>query len=178
MHRIKHQVGKLAFIGILVFWAATGCDRQTKAVDNTNRAQTLLEKERSKVLKHLEQEVNAEWMNRAVELGLWEEAERYLQTVSKPDGGLKLAKARLLIKKHRYRGAGKYVQEVLSKTPKNRQARLLQARLAIQAWNLQKATGIAKKLLDENGQDARPGHILGEIALLNRRQEEAMEWAQ
>src|SRR5699024_9798630 len=90
----------------------------------------------------------------------------------------KRAKAQLLIKKHRYQEAEKEVQEVLSKAPKNRQARLLQARLAIQAWNLQKATGIAKKLLDENGQDARAGHILGEIALLSRREEEGMEWAQ
>src|SRR5699024_2377478 len=103
MHRIKHQVVKLAFIGILGFLSVTGCDRQPKAVDNTNRAQTLLEKERSNVLEHLEQEVNAEWLQKAVDLGLWEEAERYLQTVSKPVAGLKRYKAQLLIKKHRYK---------------------------------------------------------------------------
>ena len=165
-------------IAILVFLLIAGCDQKHQTVDNISRAQTHLEEERSKVLKHLEQEFNIAQLQKAIDLGLWQEAASHLKTVSGPDDEVKLAEARLLIKKHRYEKAEHAVQEVLGIDPQNREARLLQAQLSIQAWDLQKATGIAKKLLAENKEDARAGRILGEIALHNRRQQKAMEWAQ
>jgi len=174
---MKHLLGLSCFIAIVGLLVASGCDRQPKTVDDISQAQTLLEKERNRVMDQLEESVDAKLLNKAIDLGLWQEAARYLKTVSDPNPEVKLAEARLLMKKHRYKQAEQHVQDVLTIAPENRQARLLQARLAIRAWNLQEAVDIAQRLLDKNEQDVRAGHILGEIALLNRHQEKAREWA-
>src|SRR5699024_9695915 len=177
MQIMKHLLGLSCFIAIVGLLVASGCDRQPKTVDDISQAQTLLEKERNRVMDQLEESVDAKLLNKAIDLGLWQEAARYLKTVSDPNPEVKLAEARLLMKKHRYKQAEQHVQDVLTIAPENRQARLLQARLAIRAWNLQEAADIAQRLLDKNEQDVRAGHILGEIALLNRHQEKAREWA-
>ena len=175
---LKYSTRLPYLLVVLALLFVTGCDQDPQTVDDVSQAQNRLEQERSKVLEQLEQGADAKQLQQAVDLGLWKRADQYLETVSEPSADVKLVKARLLLKKHQYKKAEQYVQSVLEADPDNRSARILQARLAIQAWNLQQATGIAKKLLDEKEQDARAGYILGDIALLNRKQKKAMEWAQ
>ncbi|MGH7480632.1 MAG: hypothetical protein ACRELV_00625, partial [Longimicrobiales bacterium] len=85
---------------------------------------------------------------RLIDLGGWAEAERILEATS-PTPATRLAAAHLALKRHRYGDARALVDGVLAAAPTHPLARLLDARLAVDAWRLDDAERIARALDDE-----------------------------
>lgn len=144
--------------------------------NNLTTANQQLAQERTQTLQALEQEVTADAVQKLVELGLWEDAERYLNEMGDSDE-VNLVRAGLNFKKHRYENAEALVNEVLEGNPSNREARLLKAELEIQAWRLDEAEAIAESILREHESDAQAGVVKGRAALLKRNYEDALQWA-
>jgi thioredoxin-like negative regulator of GroEL/Tfp pilus assembly protein PilF len=146
-------------------------------VDNADVVIEKLEQERSETLAALENEVTAQNIEKLIELGMWNDAERYISDADNESNEIKLAEAKLLFKKHRYSNSETIVNDVLESNSANRMARLLKAELHIQAWELDKADEVGSSLLQENANDAEAGLIRGKVALLNRDFGEALRWA-
>ncbi len=118
----------------------------------------------------------ADYVNRLIDLGLWQEAHAFLQNQQAKSAELLLAEGWLLFKTHRYAKAEALVDALLKQGSNRRGVRLLQAHLQIQAWNLEKAAATTEALL-RSGFDEEAALILGRIRLLERQYEEAMKWA-
>ncbi|HKK25052.1 MAG TPA: tetratricopeptide repeat protein [Gracilimonas sp.] len=173
---MKNKVSNVTTLVVISLFMLFACERAQKSADNLTEANQQLEQQRTQTLQALEQEVTHNEVRKLVELGLWEEAEGYLDEMDDSDEA-KLVRAALDFKKHRYETAEALVNEVLESDPTNKEARLLKADLEIQAWRLDKAEEIADAILRENESDAKAGFVRGRVALLKRDYEEALRWA-
>ena len=173
---MKNKVSNVTTLVVISLFMLFACERAQKSADNLTEANQQLEQQRTQTLQALEQEVTHNEVRKLVELGLWEEAEGYLDEMDDSDEA-KLVRAALDFKKHRYETAEALVNEVLEGNPSHREARLLKADLEIQAWRLDKAEEIADAILRENESDAKAGFVRGRVALLKRDYEEALRWA-
>ena len=173
---MKNKVSNVTTLVVISLFMLFACERAQKSADNLTEANQQLEQQRTQTLQALEQEVTHNQVRKLVELGLWEEAEGYLDEMDDSDEA-KLVRAALDFKKHRYETAEALVNEVLEGNPSHREARLLKADLEIQAWRLDKAEEIADAILRENESDAKAGFVRGRVALLKRDYEEALRWA-
>jgi hypothetical protein len=120
----------------------------------------------------------AERVLRFIELGLWEEAQDALRDSRPLSGDLLTAEAELRFRQHRYHEAAARVSAVLARDRDNRRATLLQARLQIQAWNLDGATRTARALLDHDARDEAAALLVGRVDLLAKRFADALQWAE
>ncbi|WP_266202615.1 tetratricopeptide repeat protein [Pontibacter kalidii] len=118
----------------------------------------------------------AEKASRLLELGAWQEAKLLLQGAP-PTTGVRLAQGALAMLENRFEQAGALVQGVLQEKPQNREALLLQSRLQVQAWELEKAKATANALLAKNPQDEEAALRVGRVLLLQKKYDEALEWA-
>ncbi|MEX0722472.1 MAG: hypothetical protein WD053_01270 [Gracilimonas sp.] len=171
-------IPKISIIPVLAALLLISCTSETeKYVDDTEIVKEQLEQERSTTLAELETEVTAGNIEKLIELGMWNDAERFISNADNESNEIKLAEAKLMFKKHRYSNSEVIVNTVLESNPANRKARLLKAELHIQAWGLDEADEVGSSLLEENSNDAEAGLIRGKAALLNRDFEEALRWA-
>ncbi|HEX7117539.1 MAG TPA: tetratricopeptide repeat protein [Longimicrobiales bacterium] len=159
---------------LLISWAC-GADRPPIPADDVASARTVLEDERESVLADRGMDA-AERVARMVELGLWAAADSVI-TAAPETPELLLAAAELRYRQHRYDAAEALVGRVLAVEPDDRRARLLRARLKVQSWELETAAAIADSLVDER-RDAGAALLLGRIALLEKRFDDALAWAE
>jgi hypothetical protein len=146
-------------------------------VDDTDLALRRLAEERQAVLAGAAGMSPAGRASRMVELGMWDEAESLIAAAPAGDPGMLTAAAKLRLRQHRYLEARRLVGEVLAARPDHHAARLLSARLDVQAWKLAAADATARGLLRRNRRDEDAAVLLGRIALLEKRYDEALEWA-
>lgn len=156
---------------------AAGCaaDRPSMSADDVASARVALEEEREWV-RTAPSLAPAERAARMVELGLWSEADSLIAR-GEPDTALKLVAVRLRLKEQRFHEAAALLDEILAADPTDREARLLEAQLAVQAWELDAAAEIALALLEERRRDAEAALLLGRVRLLEKNYEEALSWA-
>ena len=159
---------------LLLAWAC-GADRPPIPADDIASARTLLTAEREAV--RADQGADAATrVRRMVELGMWGAADSLI-AASAETPALLAAAAELRFRQHRYDEAESLIERALAAEPKNRDARLLRARLKLQAWELAPATAIADSLVGE-GKNADAALLLGRIALLEQRFDDARAWAE
>ncbi|HEY8377687.1 MAG TPA: tetratricopeptide repeat protein, partial [Nannocystis sp.] len=159
---------------LLLAWAC-GADRPPIPADDVASARTLLMEQREAVLADQSGDV-AERVRRMVALGLWAEADSLIAT-GPESPALLAAAAELRIRQHRYHEAESLVERALAAEPRNRDARLLRARLKLQSWELPAARAIADSLVNE-GRNAGAALLLGRIALYEKRFDDALAWAE
>lgn len=114
-----------------------------------------------------------------VRLGAWDDARRILADTTTTGASLddRLAAAELNVRMHRYDAASSLVRAAREQQPSNRAARLADAQLQIAAWTLNGAAAIADSLMAENPRDAEAAVLAGRIHLLEKRFDNALEWA-
>jgi predicted Zn-dependent protease len=143
-------------------------------VDDVAAAERVLEAERERLARG---PVSGDRLQQMVRLGIWDEVESRLERTRRRDAAILLAEAELRIRQHRYVHAGELVDAVLRAEPANRAARLLRARLQVQAWLLPQAEATLASLLQARPRDEEATLLLGRIRLLQRRYPEALELA-
>jgi tetratricopeptide (TPR) repeat protein len=143
--------------------------------DNTVDVMQKLTEIRQQVIQSSQLETT-EKINRLIELGLWDEAERMLKT-AKSTLQLKLSKAELYFKQNKFKEAESLVNEVLRQNQMRREALLLKSKLHVQAWELKQAEAIAQKLLKVNPKDEAAALRVGRILMLQKKYDQALEWA-
>ncbi len=158
---------------LLIVWAC-GADRPPIPADDVESARVVLEDERAAVLAADDLDPS-ERVLRMVELGLWPEADSVI-AASEESAPLLAAAAELRFRQHRYDEAEALVERALAAESGNRAAQLLQARLLLQAWDLEAASSLAASLAD--ARDPEAGVLLGRIRLLEKKYDEALEWAE
>jgi tetratricopeptide (TPR) repeat protein len=146
-------------------------------VDDPAAARQLLEQERT-AARLASGESTARRVVRLLELGLYDDADSVLAGAPPRTPELGLAEAELRFRQYRFDEARRVVDAVLAQQRRNRAARLLSIRLAIQAWQLDWAREQAQPLVARRRRDAEAGVLLGRIALLQKDYEEALAWAQ
>ncbi|HEX6940463.1 MAG TPA: tetratricopeptide repeat protein [Longimicrobiales bacterium] len=159
---------------LLITWAC-GADRPPIPPDDIVSARMVLAEEREAVLAGRDMDP-AERVERMVELGLWAAADSVI-AAAEESAELLTAAAELRFRQHRYEEAESLVERALALEPEDRRARLLRARLKLQAWDLEAAAAIADSLIDERD-DAGAALLRGRIALFEKRFDEALEWAE
>jgi tetratricopeptide (TPR) repeat protein len=112
-----------------------------------------------------------------IALGLWDSADSGLRSRDLLSPSLLLVEGELLLKRHRYHKAAARVEQVLAAEPSNRDARLLQGQLQIQAWELDAAATNARALLEDDRRDEAAAILLGRTYLLQKQYEQALQWA-
>ncbi|MGM0545206.1 MAG: tetratricopeptide repeat protein [Bacteroidota bacterium] len=172
--RLIYVLGLLLGIGLLNVAGDNVVD-----IDDTKEAKKYLEEQRNLTLDRLRDNPNAEGIKKLIELGSWDDANKFLDTdEDRSDSAeYKVVEAQLLIKQHQYQKAQKIVKELLEANSDNPEANRLQAELDIQAWRLDEADQIAKQLLEGYSDNPDAGIIRGTVALLQQDYERAMEWA-
>ena len=115
----------------------------------------------------------ARWL---VVLGLHDEAQALLDGAG-DDAAANTARAVLAFHRHRYDAAEAHVDRALAADPDHRDARLMRARLRVQAWDLDAAERIARAVLEERPRDTEAALLIGRIRLLEKKYDEALAWA-
>lgn len=158
-----------------IFWA---CESTPQIdADDTDAALELLLSKREKAINKLDNKIDANEIEKLIELGAWNEAAQYIGKLEDGSEHQLYLNAKLQFKNHRYQNAESLVNEVLEKNSTHQKAKLLKAELNIQAWKLDDANAIADELLQENDKNAPAGIIKGKIELLNRNYDAAKDWA-
>jgi thioredoxin-like negative regulator of GroEL len=146
-------------------------------VDDPAGARQLLEQERT-AARLASGEAAPRRVVRLLDLGLYDDADSVLAGAAARTTELGLAEAELRFRQYRFGEARRLVDAVLAQQPRNRAARLLSIRLAIQAWQLGWAREQAEPLVARRRRDAEAGVLLGRIALLEKDYPAALAWAQ
>lgn len=169
---------RLIFTVTLAFYFTSCTSESEKFVDEISVVKEKLAQEKAAALNELQQEITAQNVEKLIDLGSWDDAEKFLAQMDAESADRKYVSAKLDMKKHRYEEAEVLVNEILKEQPAHKAAKLLKAELEIQAWRLDNADEIAAGLLSENRNDAQAGFIRGKVAQLQRNYEEALKWAQ
>lgn len=119
----------------------------------------------------------AERVRAMTRLGMWSAADSVLAATPNTTDALRLARAELLRRRHRYAEAERLADAVLARAPGDADARLLRARLNVQAWRLDRAERAYRALLAERTGGVEPLLGLGRIELLRKHPDEALRWA-
>lgn len=164
----------VVFLAALILYSC-GSDIEPY-VDDTSQTWEMLGEERTQALEALEQNPGIDELMRLIDLGLWDDLRTFLDEHSGESH--QIAEANLLFKQHRYSDAEEIVNRLIETDSDNRDAHLLNAKLKIQAWLLDEADNIAGDLLSADSRDAGAALIHGQVALLNRNYDKALEWAQ
>ena len=155
---------------------AGGTSAQIHA-DSTAAAMQALEEARESVLDARGTRIH-ERVRRMIDLGLWSEAEALLGAARTRNADIEAAGAALALRQHHYDEARSRVMAALRLEPRHREARLLRARLAIQAWQLANASATVQTLLAEDARDADAAILLGRVRLLEKDFAAALRWAE
>ncbi|CAN5724241.1 hypothetical protein BH23GEM6_BH23GEM6_22200 [soil metagenome] len=143
-------------------------------VDDVAAAEMLLEQRRAQAVRG---SASGTRIREMVQLGLWSEAERLLAHIARPDAAMRLAEAELRFRQHRYSAAAEKVRSVLASTPGHPGARVMHARLQIQAWQLPEAEATLRSILATHPRDELALLQIGRIRLLQREYGEALRIA-
>jgi tetratricopeptide (TPR) repeat protein len=178
---IRSTYGRAAIAAALLT-LVTACAPQVRApsfapaelVESVEAAEAVLSAERARLTRG---PVRGAHVREMVRLGMWEEADALLARVSRPDAELRMAEAELRFRQHRYAAADEQVRAVLAANPRHRGARLLHARLQVQAWDLPAAEGTVRALLAVDARDEDAHLLIGRIRLLQREYGEALQIA-
>ncbi len=163
-------------LAILLPWLASPQTAFAIHPDNTEEARRTLQMERE-YLKTVQNMSVAQKANRLIQLGLWPEATAELNKIKRLDHDQKIVWANLYFLQHEYHSAERLVANVLKRNSNHHEARLLQARLHIQAWSLPNAAAICQSLLLKAPGDEAAALLLGRIRMLEKNYEEALRWA-
>lgn len=113
-----------------------------------------------------------------IRLGLWEDAAAMFATNTSDSPEIKLLEAEFLILNNHFAKAESLVNSLLEADPSNRSARLLLARLRIEAWLLDDAENICTDLLRINERDQDAVLLLGRTFMLKKNYPKALALAQ
>ncbi len=118
----------------------------------------------------------AEKAERLLELGLWENAEQTIRS-AKETVPVILAKAKLAIVNNEFEQAEKLVTQALKLQPESADALLLQSKLQVQAWELEKAKATANKILAKAPKHEAATIQIGRILMLQKKHDQALKKA-
>ncbi len=166
-------IAKPWLLVILVAWAC-GADRPPIPADDVASVRVVLDEAREEVLAAVDMDP-ADRARRMIELGLWRPTDSLVAAAATSPELLAVA-AELRFRRHRYEEAEALVERALAAEPDDRRARLLRARLRVQAWDLEEAAAIVEAVLDRR-RDAEAAVLLGRIRLLEKDYDGALEWA-
>lgn len=149
-----------------------------RLVDDTDAARAALESARSAALANTSMP-RGERAALLVRLGAWDDAARLLADTAASGAAAseRLAAAALNARMHRYGEARSLIRAVRRAEPANRAARIADAHMHVSAWTLDSASAIADSLLREDPRDAEAAVLAGRIHLLEKRFDDALEWA-
>ncbi len=164
----------LFILSILLFSAVSA--QQSISPDNTSAAARQLNEWRQAALADSTSPIDDK-LHQLIRLGLWEDVERLLKKSETATPALQFVKARFAFLQHEYKLAESLLTPLLEHTSAHPDYQLLQAQLAIQAWDLAGAQSIVDQLLA-----AHPDHELtlyqhGRLMILRKAYHEALSFA-
>ncbi|MCG8606730.1 tetratricopeptide repeat protein [bacterium] len=144
--------------------------------DDLSEARRVLDIERQRILMNHEP-LSAAKIHHMLDLGLWQQAGELLDQVREPNTDHKLAQGRFFFLNNEFQKAEGVVEEILQNAASHRQVLLLKTQLKIEAWLLDDAAQICRELLDRDDRDEDAALLLGRVKILQKRYDEALEWA-
>ncbi|MDX2250494.1 MAG: tetratricopeptide repeat protein [Bacteroidia bacterium] len=165
------------FLLVVFFLTGFRLSAQFPEPDHTSAVQELLNRERKRILSEDNLPL-PEKLSVLIRLGLWDKAAEIFAQNNSDTDELKLMEAEFLILNHVFAKAESRVDSLLTSNPLNRKARLLLARLRIEAWLLDDAEKICTELLRINERDEDAVLVLGRTLLLKKNYPKALALAQ
>ncbi|MEZ4825328.1 MAG: tetratricopeptide repeat protein [Bacteroidia bacterium] len=154
-------------------WHLSG---QPISPDDTQAAMKSLRQQREKILAA--DGVSAENLSLMIHLGLWDAAEKLLSETGQDSPQLSLIRAEFLILTNQFAQAETLVNQQLNADSLNAEAKILLARLRIEAWLLDDAEKICTGILRTDERNEAAVLLLGRILMLKKNYPKALALAE